>query len=714
MAEAAARTPNDGFRQAMLKTALEMTPQLTDENYPIWKDKMEALLQLRGVLIKLNTPHLPLSNDENDELKLLLIAKMDSITHNNVVTPDNSNSAKRLWLAIKERFASTQASNRARIFNDFLYLTFKEDAVEAFITSVRVAIKKLVDVGIDLPKDVLAYLILFKFPQTLNNLKRQLMHTDKELTAEFVCDHLTQFNNEAKAETKDSSPTDAALFTGKQSRQNQSKKFNSQNKSNRCTDGFHNPKQDENHTSESCWHLHPDRAPDWWKDSQAKWKATKEKNQPTQTNYFMSLLTLWINHGDQASKLILDSGASAHIFNDKRFFSELVAQDSDVIKTGKADATLPIRGQGTVQLRWKNTTIELTECLYVPDIVINLVSAGALIKKGCSLISSDNRFQVTHKNQTVLEGTVNNNLFTINNPSGTGLESNALVSHLTPTLQEVHESYGHAAVSRLTPFIPEGIPTEEINSFECRGCAVAKITKAPFSGTSKLASKPFERIHLDLIGPIDPPSKQRHRYILTVVDNYSGYLAGFPIVSKDNTTDVLINLIENEKTRLGYYPTCVASDGGGEFVGRRAERANRTIVESMRAIFASSRLAKNYWHEVLKSACLMLNQIPRKGESKSPWEMMHGSVLPPNFLKPLGTPTIFLLQGPSKVKGRKFHEKGEEGRLIGFEPKLLSYRIVSSNGSIVKTKHTSKNPKNLQSPKSTKKPSQLRKNQKNL
>lgn len=175
---------------------------------------------------------------------------------------------------------------------------------------------------------------------------------------------------------------------------------------------------------------------------------------------------------------------------------------------------------------------------------------------------------------------------------------------------------------------------------------------------------------------------------------------------------MLINLIENEKTRLGYYPTCVASDGGGEFAGRRlvsflgsnhiqqlisephhpehngrAERANRTIVESMRAIFASSRLAKNYWHEVLKSACLMLNQIPRKGESKSPWEMMHGSVLPPNFLKPLGTPTIFLLQGPSKVKGRKFHEKGEEGRLIGFEPKLLSYRIVSSNGSIVKTKH---------------------------
>lgn len=220
---------------------------------------MEALLQLRGVLTKLNSPMISLTDDENDELKLLLIAKMDSVTHNNVVTTDNSNSAKKLWSAIKERFASSQASNRARIFNDFLYLSFKEDAVESFITSVRVAMKKLVDVGIDLPKDVLAYLILFKFPPTLNTLKRQLMHTDKNLTAEFVCDHLTQFNNETRAESNDTTSTKAVLFTGKQNKQNSSKKNNNQLKSSqRCTEGFHNPKQDDNHSSDTCWHLHPD------------------------------------------------------------------------------------------------------------------------------------------------------------------------------------------------------------------------------------------------------------------------------------------------------------------------------------------------------------------------------------------------------------------------------------------------------------------------
>ncbi|PLW32961.1 hypothetical protein PCASD_20100 [Puccinia coronata f. sp. avenae] len=54
-----------------------------------------------------------------------------------------------------------------------------------------------------------------------------------------------------------------------------------------------------------------------------------------------------------------------------------------------------------------------------------------------------------------------------------------------------------------------------------------------------------------------------------VVDNYSGYLAGFPLVKKDDTTDVLINLLENEEKHLGYSLTLICSDGGGKFTGSR-------------------------------------------------------------------------------------------------------------------------------------------------
>ncbi|KNZ60729.1 hypothetical protein VP01_1509g3, partial [Puccinia sorghi] len=129
--------------------------------------------------------------------------------------------------------------------------------------------------------DILAYLILFKFPNSLHHLKRKIMHSDKTLKVDFVCNHLTQYNNESKAKTRDASTSEAALYSGKNekfnctmrsSKSGQNTDSNSNKKGSRCTDVYHNPKQYQNHSSDSCWHLHTDKAPDWWRESHEKWK----------------------------------------------------------------------------------------------------------------------------------------------------------------------------------------------------------------------------------------------------------------------------------------------------------------------------------------------------------------------------------------------------------------------------------------------------------
>jgi hypothetical protein len=105
----------------------------------------------------------------------------------------------------------------------------------------------------------------------------------------------------------------------------------------------------------------------------------------------------------------------------------------------------------------------------------------------------------------------------------------------------------------------------------------------------------------------------------------------------------------------------------------------------MRATFRSSRISKNYWHEVVKSCCLALNEIPRKGFNQSPWEIMHGHPFPASFLKPLGTTSVIL--NMNRTKGRKFKEKGQEGILVGFNVSLQSYRVITQSGSVVESKH---------------------------
>lgn len=141
---------------------------------------MTALLKLWGVLKALENPTITLGEPDNTELVcMLLLSKMDSMKHNNVVMTNNQDLAQKIWLSIKEKFASSQSSNWAQMFNDFLYFKFQEDLIESFITEIKVAIKKLVDVGIEMPQDILAYLVLFKLPNSLQTLKRQIMHSDK-------------------------------------------------------------------------------------------------------------------------------------------------------------------------------------------------------------------------------------------------------------------------------------------------------------------------------------------------------------------------------------------------------------------------------------------------------------------------------------------------------------------------------------------------------
>lgn len=167
---------NNGFRQIILKAALEAVPILTDENYSIWKDKMTILLELKGVKEALEDNTKNVGSTDDMEICVILLSQIDSITHNNVVNPSNISSAKLLWLNIKEQFTSSQTANQAWIFNKFLYQQFKPDAINSFITDTKISMKKMLDVGIDLPNDILSYLILFKFPSSLHSLWQQIMH----------------------------------------------------------------------------------------------------------------------------------------------------------------------------------------------------------------------------------------------------------------------------------------------------------------------------------------------------------------------------------------------------------------------------------------------------------------------------------------------------------------------------------------------------------
>ena len=48
-------------------------------------------------------------------------------------------------------------------------------------------------------------------------------------------------------------------------------------------------------------------------------------------------------------------------------------------------------------------------------------------------------------------------------------------------------------------------------------------------GSMPLISTPFERVAVDLVGPLSPPSSQGHRYILTIIDVATSYPEAVPL-----------------------------------------------------------------------------------------------------------------------------------------------------------------------------------------
>ncbi|KNZ55087.1 hypothetical protein VP01_276g7 [Puccinia sorghi] len=254
------------INSTILKTAIKAIPLLSMDNYTLWKNQVENMLDLQDLLKPLTTETGVLSNTEDT----------------NVITHDNEKSLKNIWKSISDYFTSSQASNCARIFNTVLHVQFNPNNVLEFITQVNTAISRLHEVGIILPKDIVAYLILHKLPLSMTNISQQITHSDKEITPELVLDHLQLYANDQQILSNTGSSnkhTPVSLLTKEEKK---------------CQRGWHN--LNANHPKPKCWFLYPHLRPSY-----------EEKKMEASVSSFHSSLSK-LN-----ATFILDSGPSSHM-----------------------------------------------------------------------------------------------------------------------------------------------------------------------------------------------------------------------------------------------------------------------------------------------------------------------------------------------------------------------------------------------------------------
>ncbi|KNZ52981.1 hypothetical protein VP01_337g8 [Puccinia sorghi] len=516
-----------------------------------------------------------------------------------------------------------------------------------FITNIKTAISRLHEVGIVLPEDIVAYLILHKLPSSMSSISQKITHSEKEICPELVLDHLHLYLNDQQLLSNHAAPRGAptALVA---------------DESTKCRKGWHNPAS-TTHVLSRCFSLYPHLRPN------------QGKNEATVSSFHSSV-------SPSSTMFVLDSGASSHMVSDMNLFVSLELADQGVVRTSSGKDSLVIKGIGTIKLSNQHGTLLLNNVFFIPDLFVNLLSVHCLVLNNYHIEFLKYTFNVSIYNKLVMSGHYEGNLPSLH-------FSNTSQTALLNSAELLHKSLGHS----------------------CEACAVSKITRASFKSSHARASRPFEELHLDLIGPITPESREGDKYILTVVDSNTRFCSATPIRLKSEVPETLSSLIDFEAKRFGYYPSVLHSDRGREFINSTmenfckkhlircrtsdpytpqqnglAERHNRTIIESLRTILEDSGLSKKFWSDVIKASTLTLNQIPSHRSKKSPFELFKLRTLPLDYFRPIGNRVSYLIQ-PS-ASGSKIFPKGGLGQLLGYNDEIQSYKILSDDGRIVDTK----------------------------
>ncbi|MBW0529555.1 hypothetical protein O181_069270 [Austropuccinia psidii MF-1] len=123
-----------------------------------------------------------------------------------------------------------------------------------------------------------------------------------------------------------------------------------------CQNGKHNPKNTTNKEI-SCWVEHPELRPP---SNRGRKKFSKQDNEAeTHQTGASALLTAQIANTTDKNSLVVDCGATHHMFNDKKLFKSFIKTKELKIATSDPTSSLIPTGKGTVTIMMDNNKLIL-------------------------------------------------------------------------------------------------------------------------------------------------------------------------------------------------------------------------------------------------------------------------------------------------------------------------------------------------------------------
>lgn len=676
--------------------------KLNGENYFNWKFKMEMLLRREKLwkYITDNPPTIPNpapSNANADAAAAISAARLEATTSRNAFMESsdqaraliglciedgqvahirNASTAKQAWEALRQHHERDTLSNKVSIIRRISRTQLQEKGdMEKHLEQLVNLFQKLSDLGANqLDDEWKVGFVLSSLPPSYDSLVTALEVRD-DLTFSMVHSKLISEHLKRKNATKvdDSSNGDQTVL----------KTTHQKLKCFFC--------KKPSHLKKDCH-----KYKEWLKKS----NNSGEKVNKVENNEFCFQIRTTPNDDEW----LIDSGATAHVTNNKRLLDSIAQTNSTVTVANDSIENVSCKGNIVIDMvneDGEQAKATLTDVLYAPKIHGNLISVKKLMDKGYAVTFDDGKCAITKKEKQVAVADQINGLFKLRRRNV--INACKTKEHSKHCIHYWHRVFGHRDPDAIK-FMSKNNMIEGLQlvncglKIQCETCMKAKLTRLPFPKKSRNKSKEIlDLIHTDICGPMQTESLGKKRYVLTLIDDFSKFTTIHFLREKSETAEKIKEFVAFVKNKFNKKPKVIRSDRGGEFIGKElksylrsqgikqqftapytpqqngiAERKNRSLIEMARCLLEDSGLPKFLWAEAVNTANFIQNRTITKGTASIPIQSWSGIKPMISHMQIFGTKCFAHVP---EEKRRKLDNTAKETVFIGYEEGSKAYRL---------------------------------------
>ena len=395
------------------------------------------------------------------------------------------------------------------------------------------------------------------------------------------------------------------------------------------------------------------------------------------------------------SSLLVDTGATSHIINDKSKFVDFDKEfnpSAHVIELADGSKPNVVLGKGNAKVKLYDVNgnareVMLNSALYVPSYDQNIFSVHAAIERGASISLDKQVKQLKCPDGTTFGMEQKGRLYYLNSISSS---KNSACS-----LHEWHKILGHCNYGDVQKLenVVEGMNISNYDEVECTVCTKGKMCQFRNRSPDERATAPLDFVHCDLAGPIDPVGRDGFKYALSFVDDYSGIIMVYFLKCKSDTPEALQQFLA-DAAPFGRVKR-VRSDNGTEFTSHKfksilrenrirhetsapysphqngtVERAWLSLFNMARCLLLEANLPKSIWTYAVMAAAYIRNRCFSARLGKTPYEAFTGSKPDLSNMHVFGSVCYAYVQNAKKLDPRS-----KQGIFVGYDKRSPAYLV---------------------------------------